>query len=174
MRCPFCGDDSNRVIDSRLGRDDTEIRRRRECQECGRRFTTRERVEDVLPRVVKRDERREDWGRRKLLASLEKACAKRPVSVEVLERLADRIEKRAQDAGDPEVASDRIGEWVLDELVQIDTLAAARFASVFRDFQSAEDYAAFFEDAAARKAERGARDPLPPLRAPEPPGRPPS
>jgi len=174
VRCPFCGDDSNRVIDSRLGRDETEIRRRRECQECGRRFTTRERVEDVLPRVVKRDERREDWGRRKLLASLEKACAKRPVSVEVLERLADRIEKRAQDAGDPEVASDRIGEWALDELVQIDTLAAARFASVFRDFQSAEDYAAFFEDAAARKSAAAERDPPPSLRAPDPPRRPPS
>jgi len=175
MRCPFCGDDSNRVIDSRLGRDETEIRRRRECQECGRRFTTRERVEDVLPRVVKRDERREDWGRRKLLASLEKACAKRPVSVDVLERLADRIEKRAQDVGDPEVPSERIGEWVLDELVQIDTLAAARFASVFRDFQSAEDYAAFFEDAASRRsAAARERDPLPALRAPEPPRRPPS
>jgi len=175
MRCPFCADDSNRVIDSRLGRDETEIRRRRECQECGRRFTTRERVEDVLPKVVKRDERREDWGRTKLLASLEKACAKRPVSVEVLERLADRIEKRAQDAGDSEVASDRIGEWALDELVQIDTLAAARFASVFRDFQSAEDYAAFFEDAAARKgAAAHDPDPLPSLRAPEPSRRSPS
>ena len=175
MRCPFCGDDSNRVIDSRLGRDETEIRRRRECQECGRRFTTRERVEDVLPRVVKRDERREDWGRHKLRASLEKACAKRPVSVDVLERLADRIEKRAQDVGDPEVPSDRIGEWVLDELVQIDTLAAARFASVFRDFQSAEDYAAFFEHAASRRsATARERDPLPALRAPEPPRRPPS
>src|SRR4029453_11591703 len=174
MRCPFCGADSNRVIDSRLGRDETEIRRRRECQECGRRFTTRERVEDVLPRVVKRDERREDWGRRKLLASLEKACAKRPVSVDVLERPAHRIEKRAQDAGDPEVASERIGEWVLDELVSIDTLAAARFASVFRDFQSAEDYAAFFEDAAARRsAAARERDPLPARPAPARARRPP-
>ena len=133
MRCPYCADDSNRVIDSRLSRDDTEIRRRRECQECGKRFTTRERVEDVLPRIVKRDERREDFDRRKLLASLEKACAKRPVSVEVLERLADRIEKRLQEGGDSEVPSDRLGEWVLDELVQIDTLAAARFASSIAD-----------------------------------------
>jgi len=87
VRCPYCADDSNRVIDSRLSRDDTEIRRRRECQECGKRFTTRERVEDVLPRVVKRDERREDFDRRKLLASLEKACAKRPVSVDALDRV---------------------------------------------------------------------------------------
>lgn len=173
MRCPFCGDDSNRVIDSRLGRDDTEIRRRRECQECGRRFTTRERVEDVLPRVVKQDERREDFDRRKLCASLEKACAKRPVSEDVLQRLADRIEKRAQESGDPEVASERLGEWVLDELVQIDTLAAARFASVFRDFQNAGDYAAFFADAAARRSAARAGE-LPPLRAPDPPRRPPA
>ncbi|MCU0669476.1 MAG: transcriptional regulator NrdR [Myxococcota bacterium] len=172
MRCPFCGDENNRVIDSRLGRDETEIRRRRECQECQRRFTTRERVEDVLPRIVKRDERREDFDRRKLLASLEKACAKRPVSVDALERLADRIEKRAQESGDPEVLSDRLGEWVLDELVRIDTLAAARFASVFRDFQNADDYAAFFEDAAARRA--AAREELPSVRAPEPPRRPPA
>jgi transcriptional repressor NrdR len=173
VRCPFCGDDSNRVIDSRLGRDETEIRRRRECQECGRRFTTRERVEDVLPRVVKRDERREDFDRRKLCACLEMACAKRPVSEDVLQRLADRIEKRAQESGDPEVASERLGEWVLDELVQIDTLAAARFASVFRDFQNAGDYAAFFADAAARRSAARAAE-LPPLRAPDPPRRPPA
>lgn len=176
MRCPYCGDDSNRVIDSRLGRDDTEIRRRRECQECGRRFTTRERVEDVLPRIVKRDERREDFDRRKLLASLEKACAKRPVSVDALERLADRIEKGLQESGAPEVASERIGEWVLDELVQIDTLAAARFASVFRDFQDADDYAAFFADAGARRAKASvwAADDPPAVRALEPPRRPPA
>jgi transcriptional repressor NrdR len=129
----------------------------------------------VRRRGVKRDERREDWGRRKLLASLEKACAKRPVSVEVLERLADRIEKRAQDVGDPEIPSERIGSWVLDELVQIDPLAAARFASVFRDFQSAADYAAFFEDAALRRSGTAReRDPLPSLRVPESPRRPPS
>jgi len=170
MRCPYCADDSNRVVDSRLGRDDTEIRRRRECQECGKRFTTRERVEDVLPRIVKRDERREDFDRRKLLASLEKACAKRPVSVEALERLADRIEKRLQESGDSELPSDRLGEWVLDELVQIDTLAAARFASVFRDFQNAEDYAAFFAAAGARRV-FDADDP-PAVRVPDPPRRP--
>jgi transcriptional repressor NrdR len=171
MRCPYCADDSNRVVDSRLGRDDTEIRRRRECQECGKRFTTRERVEDVLPRIVKRDERREDFDRRKLVASLVKACAKRPVPVVALERLTDRIEKRLQESGEPEVPSDRLGAWVLDDLVQIDTLAAARFASVFRDFQNAEDYAAFFASATARRAALAADGP-PAVRAPEPPRRP--
>ena len=89
MRCPYCSYATNRVIDSRLGREGTEIRRRRECGECGRRFTTRERVDDVLPRVVKRDERREAFERDKLLSALEKACHKRPVSAEKLERNAE-------------------------------------------------------------------------------------
>ena len=173
MRCPYCADDSNRVVDSRLGRDDTEIRRRREGQECGKRFTTRERVEDVLPGIVKRDERREDFDRRKLVASLEKACAKRPLPVEALERLTDRIEKRLQESGESEVPSDRLGAWVLDDLVQIDTLAAARFASVFRDFQNAGDYAEFFASATARRAALAADGP-PAVRAPEPPRRPPA
>ena len=154
MRCPFCADDANRVVDSRLGRDDTEIRRRRECLECGRRFTTRERVEDVLPRLVKRDERREDFDRRKLLVSIEKACVKRPVSIDALERLCDRIEKRMQEAGRTELASEAIGAWVLEELIQIDIMAAARFASVFRGFESAEDYAEFF--ASAQRSPYGA------------------
>ncbi len=147
MRCPYCGDDANRVVDSRLGRDEAEIRRRRECLECGRRFTTRERVEDVLPKLVKRDERREDFDRRKLLASVERACVKRPVSIDALERLADRVEKRLQETGQTEVASEQMGEWVLEDLARIDLLSAARFASVFRSFESADDYVAFFESA---------------------------
>ncbi|CAG0975349.1 partial Transcriptional repressor NrdR, partial [Myxococcaceae bacterium] len=87
MRCPYCADEANRVIDSRLGKDGLEIRRRRECLECGRRFTTRERVEEVLPKVIKRDERREDFDRSKLLAGVQRACAKRPISVLAIERL---------------------------------------------------------------------------------------
>ena len=156
MRCPYCGDDSNRVVDSRLGRDEAEIRRRRECLECGRRFTTRERVEDVLPKLVKRDERREDFDRRKLLASVEKACAKRPVSIDALERLADRIEKRLQETGQAEVASERVGEWTLEELCGVDLMSAARFASVFRGFDSADDYVDFFAAARARLYESAA------------------
>ncbi|MCL4684541.1 transcriptional regulator NrdR [Myxococcota bacterium] len=153
MRCPYCGDDANRVVDSRLGRDEAEIRRRRECLECGRRFTTRERVEDVLPKLVKRDERREDFDRRKLLASIERACAKRPVSIDALERLADRIEKRLQETGQTEVASEQMGEWVLEDLTSVDLLSAARFASVFRSFESAEDYVAFFASARPHRYE---------------------
>jgi transcriptional repressor NrdR len=132
------------VIDSRLGRDGTEIRRRRECVECGRRFTTRERVEEVFPKVVKRDERREDFWRQKIAVAVRKACEKRPVSADALERLVDRVERSAQDLGEKEVTSEFVGQRVLAELVGLDTLAAARFASVFRNFENAEDYAAFF------------------------------
>ena len=144
MRCPYCSDEASRVIDSRLARDGTEIRRRRECTECTRRFTTRERVDDVLPKVFKRDERREDFQRDKLMTAVQKACEKRPVSTDALERMVDRVERHLQELGEKEVASSLVGERVMDELKALDTLAAARFASVFRDFQTAEDYAVFF------------------------------
>lgn len=144
MRCPYCSDEASRVIDSRLARDGTEIRRRRECSECGRRFTTRERVDDVLPKIFKRDERREDFQRDKLMTAVQKACEKRPVSTDALERMVDRVERHLQELGEKEVASSLVGERVMDELKALDALAAARFASVFRDFQTAEDYAVFF------------------------------
>jgi transcriptional repressor NrdR len=134
-----------------LGRDGAEIRRRRECHECGRRFTTRERVEEVLPKVVKRDERREEFWREKILLAVEKACEKRPVSADAIEKLVDRIERHAAEIAEKEVTSRLIGERVLDELVELDTLAAARFASVFHNFQNAEDYARFFEKLAPRE-----------------------
>lgn len=145
MRCPFCGDESSRVIDSRLARDAQEIRRRRQCDECQRRFTTRERVEETWPRVIKRDERREDYDRGKLLVSVERACEKRPIATEAIERLVDRIERRLVESGEREIASRWIGDRTMEELVAIDPLAAVRFASVFRDFQSADDYRAFFD-----------------------------
>jgi transcriptional repressor NrdR len=144
VRCPYCGDETNRVIDSRLGREGAEIRRRRECAECGQRFTTRERVDDVLPKVCKRDERREDFRREKVLAGVQRACEKRPLGADDIERLVDRVERRVQEHPEKEISSFAIGEWVMEELLAIDQVAAARFASVFRDFQSAEDYAAFF------------------------------
>jgi len=144
VRCPYCADEANRVIDSRLGKDGLEIRRRRECLECSRRFTTRERVEEVLPKVVKRDERREDYDRVKLHTGIERACEKRPISVLAIERLLDRIEKRLQESGEREVSSRSLGERALEELIRIDSMAAARFASVFDGFEKAEDYARFF------------------------------
>ena len=160
MQCPFCGEDGNRVIDSRLARDGSEIRRRRECDECGRRFTTRERIEEVMPRVIKGDERREEYDRRKLLRGIEHACVKRPVSTEAVERLVDRVERGLQESGEREVTSDYIGRRVLDELSAIDVLAAVRFASVFLDFSSPSDYAAFFAELpeASRPSESEAED----------------
>jgi transcriptional repressor NrdR len=153
MRCPSCGDTQTRVIDSRLVREGSEIRRRRECVECGRRFTTRERLDEALPRIAKKDGRREDYARGKLLLGLETACQKRSVSADALERIVDRIEKRLQELGEREVESHRLGDWVMEELMRLDAVAAARFASVFRDFQGSEDYAKFF--AALRERHEG-------------------
>ena len=146
MRCPYCSDETNRVIDSRLSGDGAEIRRRRECSECGRRFSTRERVEEILPKVCKRDERREDYERAKLVAGIQKACEKRPVSADAIDRLADRVERHLQELGEKEVPSRLLGERVMDGLKRLDPVAAARFASVFRNFQGLEDYTAFFAE----------------------------
>ena len=148
MQCPFCADEGNRVIDSRLTRDGTEIRRRRQCEECGRRFTTRERVEEVAPRIIKRDERREEYDRNKLLRGVEHACVKRPVSAEAIGRLIDRVERELQECGEREVTSDHVGRRALEELSAIDVLAAVRFASVFLDFSRPSDYEAFFSQLA--------------------------
>ena len=144
MQCPYCNDLNNRVIDSRLTREGQEIRRRRECDECGRRFTTRERVEELVPKIVKRDERREEYERAKLEHGIQKACVKRPVSENAIQRLVDRIERRLGESGEAELSSEALGELVLSELVALDPLAAARFASVLRDFKTAADYDAFF------------------------------
>ncbi len=143
------------MIDTRLSGEGEEIRRRRECEECGRRFTTRERVELQLPKVIKRDERREDYARAKLMSGIGSACVKRPISVDVIERLVDRVERQLQESGDKEVSSRYIGERVMEELTAVDPLAAVRFASVFRSFQRTEDYASFF---ASLDSEESGRD----------------
>jgi len=139
------------VVDTRVAGEGVEIRRRRECLECGRRFTTRELVVSVVPKVIKRDERREEYDRAKLRAGIERACEKRPVSAEAIERIVHRIERRLQESGDREVTSRSVGERAMDELTAIDPLAAVRFASVFRSFQSTEDYAQFFAALSARE-----------------------
>jgi len=142
------------VIDSRETREGQEIRRRRECDECQRRFTTRERLDDVMPRIVKQDERREEYDRAKLEHGIQKACVKRPISENAVQRLVDRVERRLGESGEAEVSSDRLGELVLTELITLDPLAAARFASVFRDFKTAADYDAFFASLDDSGAER--------------------
>lgn len=140
MRCPFCSKLDNKVIDSRLSQAGEVVRRRRECEGCGRRYTTYERIEQTLPLVVKKDGRRQPYDRVKLLAGLRRACVKRPVSAETLERLLNRLERQLVDIGDPEVSSALLGSKVLGALRDTDPVAYVRFASVYRDFQNAEEF----------------------------------
>lgn len=140
MKCPFCGSFDNRVIDSRLSSGGEVTRRRRECEGCERRYTTYERVEQVLPLVVKRDDRREAFDRMKVLAGLRRACEKRPVSEEQLDKVVDSIERELVDAGDKEVPSTTIGEKVMIQLKDLDQVAYVRFASVYRSFKDIREF----------------------------------
>jgi transcriptional repressor NrdR len=140
MKCPFCGNLENKVIDSRLSKDGAVIRRRRDCEECGRRFTTYERIEEVLPMVIKKDGRRELFDRGKVLAGLKRACEKRPVSVEDLERIADKVEQSVQESGDREIPTSSIGEKIMKELHELDEVAYVRFASVYRQFKDINQF----------------------------------
>ncbi|HHQ40815.1 MAG TPA: transcriptional repressor NrdR [Chromatiales bacterium] len=143
MRCPFCGADDTRVIDSRPAGEGAQVRRRRECTECGERFTTYERVELVLPRVVKRDGKREPFDEGKLRAGMLRALEKRPVATEQVEAAVERVKRRLRETGEREVSSRDIGEWVMEELRGLDQVAYVRFASVYRSFQ---DVNAFREE----------------------------
>jgi len=135
MKCPFCGNLDDRVIDSRMSKEGDIIRRRRECLGCERRFTSYERIEDVLPMVVKKDARREAFERYKILSGLKKACEKRPISTETLEGIVDGIEKKLLELGVKEIQSTWIGEEVMDSLKELDKVAYVRFASVYRQFK---------------------------------------
>src|SRR5262249_54087540 len=140
MRCPFCRDLENRVVDSRLGKEGDAIRRRRHCERCGRRFTTYERVEESLPAGVQEDGRREPFDRSKIVHGLARACEKRPVSADTIEALADGIERRLQESGEREVTSRAIGETVMRELHALDAVAYVRFASVYRSFRDVREF----------------------------------
>ena len=140
MKCPFCAEVENKVIDSRLSNQSAVIRRRRECLGCSRRFTTYERVEEILPMVVKKDGRREQFDRAKVLEGLRLACNKRPVSSEQLESLVDGIERKLQETGEKEVNSSVIGEAVMRELARLDEVAYVRFASVYRSFKDLGEF----------------------------------
>jgi len=140
MKCPFCRDLDNKVIDSRLSKDGDIIRRRRECLRCQRRFTTYERVEEMLPMVVKKDGRREVYERLKVIAGLKKACEKRPVSMEQIEQTADRIERMLQERGEKEVSASVIGEAIMKALYDLDKVAYVRFASVYRSFEDVNEF----------------------------------
>jgi len=135
MKCPFCGNLEDKVIDSRTSKEGDAIRRRRECLKCGKRFTSYERVEDMVPMVVKKDGRREPFDRPKILRGLEKACEKRPVSVDALEKIVDSIEKKLINLGVKEIQSTWVGEEVMSSLKELDKVAYVRFASVYRQFK---------------------------------------
>ncbi|MBI4126231.1 MAG: transcriptional repressor NrdR [Deltaproteobacteria bacterium] len=140
MKCPYCPNLDSKVIDSRISRDGSLIRRRRECEECGRRFTTYERVEEPLPAVVKKDGRREPYDRLKLAGGVRKACEKRPVSTANIEALIDRVERWVLEQGEPEIKSADIGVHVMQELKAIDEIAYVRFASVYRSFRDVNEF----------------------------------
>jgi len=140
MKCPYCGHLDNKVIDSRLNKDSTITRRRRACFNCDRRFTTYERLEELMPVLVKKDGRREEWQREKLVAGLEKACQKRPVSRDKINRFVDDIERRLQDMSASEIPSRVVGEWVMEKLPALDEVAYVRFASVYRQFKDVTEF----------------------------------
>jgi transcriptional repressor NrdR len=141
MRCPFCGNEEDKVIDSRMSKDGREIRRRRECEGCSRRFTTYERVEESMPQVVKRDGRREPFDRYKIERGLTAATAKRPVSNEQIKALAEDVEREISELGLSEMGSREIGERVLLRLRGVDHIAYVRFASIYRDFDDVDEFA---------------------------------
>lgn len=143
MKCPFCRDLENKVIDSRLSKEGDVIRRRRECLQCTRRFTTYERAEEAFPLIVKKDGRREPFDRMKIVAGLKRACEKRPVGIEAIEAVVDRIERTLQERGEKELPSSTIGEALMRELHGLDKVAYVRFASVYRSF---EDIGEFMEE----------------------------
>jgi len=151
MRCPYCSSLENKVVDSRMGKEGESIRRRRECLKCEGRFTTYERVEEVLPLVIKKDGRREPFDRLKILNGLKKACEKRPVGVEAIETTVSDIEKFLQDKGLKEVPSTVIGEEVMDHLHRLDEVAYVRFASVYRSFKDINEFMTELKDILSSK-----------------------
>jgi transcriptional repressor NrdR len=140
VKCPFCADLASKVIDSRTSSQGDVIRRRRECEACARRFTTYERVEEVLPFVVKKDLRREMYDRQKLLGGIRKACDKRPVPLDRIEATVDQLERELIDSGEKEVTSEALGARVMNHLRKLDEIAYVRFASVYRRFRDLEEF----------------------------------
>jgi transcriptional repressor NrdR len=140
MRCPFCHSTQNKVIDSRPSREANAIRRRRECLNCQRRFTTYEQVEETMPLIIKKDGRREPYQRVKLYGGIKKACEKRPVSIDLIEQFLDDLEREMLESGQREMPSSWLGERVIARLRDLDEVAYVRFASVYRHFTDATDF----------------------------------
>ncbi|GBE01488.1 transcriptional repressor NrdR [bacterium BMS3Bbin06] len=140
MKCPFCGNLEDRVIDSRTGKDGDVIRRRRECLKCERRFTSYEKIEENLPLVIKKDSRREPFDRSKILTGLKKACEKRDISAETLDETVDEIQRKLLELEVKEVQSSWIGEEIMNTLKELDKVAYVRFASVYREFKDLNEF----------------------------------
>ena len=154
MKCPFCDELEDKVVVSRMAKEGEMIRRRRECLGCKRRYTTYERVEEILPIVVKKDGRRESFDRTKILVGLKKACEKRPISTATIEDVTDHIEKRIQEMGETEIESRIVGEELMKELHQLDQVAYVRFASVYREFKDIDQFMDELKTLAQQRRER--------------------
>ncbi|MGO9116879.1 MAG: transcriptional regulator NrdR [Desulfomonilaceae bacterium] len=159
MKCPVCGHIDDRVIDSRLGKENTVIRRRRECLQCNKRFTTYERIEDVLPLVIKKDERREPFDRRKIIEGMRRACQKRPIRTEDIEAVAESIEQELMESPEKEIESSKIGRRVMNALQDMDHVAYVRFASVYRSFATIEEFIKEIDELQASKEDRDEQRP---------------
>jgi len=146
MKCPFCAEINNKVIDSRLGKDGRMIRRRRECLNCKKRFTTYEKVEAVLPMVVKKDGRREPFNNEKIRAGIQMACQKRPISVNKIDDFVDSLAQEFQEIGNREINSFEIGERVIERLKSWDDVAYVRFSSVYRQFKDINEFMTELKD----------------------------
>ena len=140
MKCPFCGEIDNKVIDSRLSKDGNVIRRRRECLVCTRRFTTYEHIEEIPIMIIKKDGRREEFSREKLRTGIQKACEKRNISINVIEEFIDELERDLRETGEKEIMSNILGEKVMMKLHELDDVAYVRFASVYREFKDVNDF----------------------------------
>ncbi len=146
MKCPFCGHLEDKVVDSRESKEGDSIRRRRQCLECQRRFTSYERIDEIPYMVVKKDGRRERFDRQKVLAGVLKACEKRPVSMIQLETIADKAEVMVQDTSEREVSTRNVGEMIMNELKTLDKVAYVRFASVYLDFKDVQEFMSELKD----------------------------
>ena len=146
MKCPFCAHLGDKVVDSRESKEGEVIRRRRECLECGRRFTSYERIDEIPYMVIKKDGSRERFERQKLVSGLLKACEKRPVSMSSIEKVADRVEGALQDKPEKEISTEEIGAFVMNELRRLDKVAYVRFASVYRHFRDINEFMSELKD----------------------------
>ncbi len=154
MKCPFCGHIEDKVVDSRVSKDNLVIRRRRECLKCQSRFTTYERVEEFMPLVVKKDGRRELFNRAKIIEGLKKACEKRPISINLIEEFVDSLEKSLQEMGEKEIPSSLIGEKIMAKLREWDEVAYVRFASVYKQFKDLDAFMAELKGLLGRRGKK--------------------